>query len=585
MKYFLSVILFCSALPASTFHVNTEGSDSNDGSENRPFQTIQKAADIAQPGDTIIVFPGIYRERISPARGGKLNQPIKYISSTPHGAIVRGSNPWKPQWQKLADRIYKGKLTDDMFKDMSMKDGPNPFKIPFSSTPYGRDGKPEFDRKYPQSNPDLSYNLGQVFVDDECYTQEPIESKMKSTPKSWRYENGEIFINFPDDSPNKHQVEITTQRRLFAPHQRQLEYIIIEGFVFERCSNQYPTNFWQSEYPEWQQAGMVGTRSGRYWTIKNNIIRFASAVGIDLGNEGDNMSDLEKGENGQAAGSKGHHVENNIISDNGAAGTASYLGTHLVIRNNSVERNNRMKFTGKKRWESAGIKLHGPSFSIVEGNLVRNNYGTWGIWFDEGAGKETRVVGNICVNHGVGIDFEVGSAAKAVVEKNILINNDTGIRTRESGGLNIQKNLILGSKVCGIQFSLDRKRDGKWSAAHCNLYQNIIISKQGLLLKLTAPDQLRSEDKKLDNNFYDAGPSEKRFCFDPGEPINFNEWKKSWKGYNGEINSDTNSQLINGCSFQFDESKLTLELTLSFDPQEKSLPGLKKGTQKVVLRQ
>lgn len=585
MKYFLSVILFCSSLHAATFYVNTEGSDSNNGTQNQPFKTIQKAADSAQPGDTVIVFPGIYRERISPARGGKVNQPIKYISSTPHGAIVRGSNPWKPQWQKLADRIYKGKLTDEMFKDMSMKDGPNPFKIAFSSTPYGRDGKPEFDRKYPQSNPDLSYNLGQVFVDDECYIQEPIESKMKSTPKSWRYENGEIYINFPDDSPNKHQVEITTQRRLFAPHQRQLEYITIEGFIFERCSNQYPTNFWQSEYPEWQQAGMVGTRSGRYWTIKNNVIRFASAVGIDLGNEGEKMSDLEMGQNGQAAGSKGHHVENNVISDNGAAGTASYGGTHLVIKNNIVERNNRMKFTGKKRWESAGIKLHGPSFSTVEGNLVRNNYGTWGIWFDEGAGKETKVVGNICINQGVGIDFEVGSSSSAVVEKNILINNDIGIRTRESGGLTIQKNLILGSKVCGIQFSLDRKRDGNWSAAHCNLYQNIIISKQGLLLKLTAPDQLRSEDRKLDNNFYDAGSSEKRFCFDPGEPINFNEWKKSWKGYNGEINSDTNSQLINGGSFQFDDSKLTLELTLSFDPQEKSLPGLKKGTQKVILRQ
>ena len=35
-----------------------------------PFRTIQHAADLAQPGDVITVHEGVYRERISPPRGG-----------------------------------------------------------------------------------------------------------------------------------------------------------------------------------------------------------------------------------------------------------------------------------------------------------------------------------------------------------------------------------------------------------------------------------------------------------------------------------------------------------------------------------
>ena len=33
-----------------------------DGTERRPFQTIQEAAAIALPGDEVRVLPGVYRE-------------------------------------------------------------------------------------------------------------------------------------------------------------------------------------------------------------------------------------------------------------------------------------------------------------------------------------------------------------------------------------------------------------------------------------------------------------------------------------------------------------------------------------------
>ena len=56
---------------AAEFHVATNGSDSNFGTRKSPLRTIQHAADLAQPGDIITVHEGVYRERITPPRGGK----------------------------------------------------------------------------------------------------------------------------------------------------------------------------------------------------------------------------------------------------------------------------------------------------------------------------------------------------------------------------------------------------------------------------------------------------------------------------------------------------------------------------------
>lgn len=574
----------CLSAFAATLHVDQQGPDQGDGSQAKPFRTIQQAAELAQPGDTVLVRPGIYRERVAPPRGGKVNAPITYRSATPHGAIVRGSDVWTPTWKKVSASLYAGQVDEALFTDTAHRDGPNPFQVPSSSTPYGREGQPEAERKYPESDPLLSFNLGQVFVDDECYLQEPDEKKLRTQPKSWRYHNGELTIHLADDQPAAHKIELTTKRRLFAPHERQLESIIIEGFVFERCGNQYPTNFWEKEHPEWQQAGMVGTRSGRNWIIRDNVLRFANGIGLDLGNEGADTVDLETGANGRATGARGHLVEGNIISDNGAAGTASYNAPALIIRHNIVERNNRLRFTGKKRWESAGIKLHHPSHSIIEGNLVRDNYVQWGIWCDGGAGEGTQILRNVCVRQGVGIDFEIGNAKPALVEENILVENGVGIRTRESGGIEIRHNLIVGSKTAGIQFSLDRKRTGNWSAAHCGLHQNLLISKDGLHLRLTDPEQLRSPDRKLDGNIYAGSPTEARFSFDRGEPMTLRAWQQAWQAFNGATEAEGTSRMEDQATYTFDEAKLELSVNLGFDPKDTTYPGLRQGEQKVKLK-
>jgi hypothetical protein len=131
---------------AETFHVSPQGDDAATGTATAPFRTVQRGADAAQPGDTVLVAPGIYRERVAPPRGGADGKPIVFRSAELRKAVIKGSDVWKPEWRQEQDRIWSGAVDQSLFTDTTHVDGANPFAIGFSSTPYGREGKPEYER-------------------------------------------------------------------------------------------------------------------------------------------------------------------------------------------------------------------------------------------------------------------------------------------------------------------------------------------------------------------------------------------------------------------------------------------------------
>ncbi|MCS7089699.1 MAG: DUF1565 domain-containing protein [Verrucomicrobiota bacterium] len=57
-------------LQGAVFFVRPDGNDANAGTEAAPWRTIQHAVSQAQPGDTIRVLNGVYRERVTTVRGG-----------------------------------------------------------------------------------------------------------------------------------------------------------------------------------------------------------------------------------------------------------------------------------------------------------------------------------------------------------------------------------------------------------------------------------------------------------------------------------------------------------------------------------
>ncbi len=71
------------------------GDDSNDGlTSAAALRTIQRAADLAGPGTTVHILPGIYREMVWPAMNGSLAEPVRYVAEDGPGAVaIRGSEP------------------------------------------------------------------------------------------------------------------------------------------------------------------------------------------------------------------------------------------------------------------------------------------------------------------------------------------------------------------------------------------------------------------------------------------------------------------------------------------------------------
>ena len=82
---------------------HAQAEDSGPGTEERPFRSITPATRAAQPGDTILVHPGVYRQRVVPAREGEKDKPIVYLSAQRGKAVIKGSDVFAGKWERVED--------------------------------------------------------------------------------------------------------------------------------------------------------------------------------------------------------------------------------------------------------------------------------------------------------------------------------------------------------------------------------------------------------------------------------------------------------------------------------------------------
>ena len=100
---------------STELHVATTGQDANRGTKKAPLRTIQRAADLAQPGDVITVHEGVYRERINPPRGGVSDHKrIVYQAAPGEKVEIKGSEVIKT-WVKVQDHVWKTTLPNSFF--------------------------------------------------------------------------------------------------------------------------------------------------------------------------------------------------------------------------------------------------------------------------------------------------------------------------------------------------------------------------------------------------------------------------------------------------------------------------------------
>lgn len=432
--------------------------DQGPGNRLTPFKSISQAGKLAGPGDTVLVYQGVYRERVAPATGGLPDSPIVYMAAPGNTVVIKGSEIWKPEWKVMEEekRLYSGVLDPTLFEDLRI----NPYRTPLKAAP---------DEK--------NLTLGQVFVDGEIYHEVDNLNDLKKKNASWMViEDGkEIAIHFPASvkNPKDHMIEITVRDRIFAPHKRGLGHIHVCGFVMEHCANQFPASFWNSDSP---QAGALGCRAGHHWVIEKNIIRYAKSLGIDCGYEG--RHDLE-GDQPTPENTGYHLIRNNHIAFNGVCGIAGIRSTGTRMIGNVIEHNNLNHHTSP---EVGGIKVHFFVDGLIEGNLVIDNE-SHGIWLDN-VYRNARVTRNVILNNRAeGIFVELGYGP-VLIDNNIIANSrpsfykpdprGDGIYTHDASGVNFVHNLVFGCRHFGAfhRKVTDRRKAG---VSNIKLMNNIFI--------------------------------------------------------------------------------------------------------------
>ena len=440
------------------FHVSVTGSDNADGTKERPFRTISKAAKIAERGDRVIVHEGEYREWVKPEHSGYSNiSRITYEAAEGAKVVIKGSERIQ-NWQPLEGTVWKVVIPNTFFGEY------NPYKELLRGDWFMY--KPGIHR-----HPGEVYLNGVSFYEADSLddVKNPVmRTSVKDLPwfkheepilypertvYQWfcetNDENTTIYANFQGADPNKELVEINVRKCCFYPEKTGMNYITVRGFEMAQAASPWTP-------PTADQPGLLGANWSKGWIIENNVIHDAKCSAISIGKEastGHNLSSrrhqkpgyqyqmeavfraLQIGWSKEKIGS--HIIRNNVIYDSGQNGIVGHMGCAF-----SEIYNNHIYNIGVKHeyfgYEIGGIKLHAAIDVKIHHNRIHNcTLGTWLDWQAQGA----RVTNNLYYNNDCDLFMEV-THGPYLVDNNIFAS-DLTFQNAAQGGAYVH-NLCCG---------------------------------------------------------------------------------------------------------------------------------------------
>ncbi len=504
-----------------------------DGQGGGEYTSLQAAADVAQPGDTILVAPGIYREEVRVARGGEADAPVVFRSKIKGAAVLKGSEEWNNSWRPMsgADGCFESEIDAARFAGLK-----NPYLTTIS---IGSSDKSRAARPVTNAVLDTAFaprTLGQMFVDGNPYSETTSRASLRRSAGTWMvsYDGSQIWLHpYRRDLPVAQRlVEWSVRNRVFHAKRRGLKHVVLDGFVLEHCANQGP-------FP---QIGLVDTRSGRNWTIENCTIRHAKSIGLAMGGETwavDTLSDVPEEDRRLMFGG-GNVVRDCAISDCGISGIAGWQPGVSFIYNNILERNNRGCYGWpEKYWgETAAIKLH-VSKCVIAGNIIRDNE-AHGIWLDMGF-KDSRVTGNLILNNrysGLMLESCFGTS---LVDNNIIglsrpwsgYYHGDGVYSHNGSCVTVAHNLIFGCAGAGVRFRTcwGNLPDGRGYETSTNRFiGNIFCLNSGGALAIACTNDT-SRGVVSDHNVYlEDGYLAQKASMYPFRFANYNIGGETWRG-------------------------------------------------------
>ena len=441
-------------------HVAKTGSDQADGSAERPLRTINHAAQLAQPGDTVIVHTGEYREWVRPRYGGLSDQRrITYTAAPGAHVIIKGSEP-ATGWQLVDGTVWSTTVPNTQFGDF------NPFAEEIdgdwivyadASSPKKHLGEVylngtsfyEVASRDAVTNPPLRTGV----TDDWTGVTEQVRNPDR-TQLVWYAEVEDdattIWANFHGADPNTNTVEINVRRSVFYPSEHHVDYITVRGFELAQAATPWAP-------PTADQPGLIGPNWAKGWIIEDNRIHDAKCSAISIGKEastGHNAATIRRDKPGYqyqlesvfAARQIGwdrehvgsHIIRGNVIYDCGQAGIVGHLGCAF----STIEDNHIYNIALKREfygYEIAGIKLHAAIDVTIRHNRIHDcSLGTWLDWQAQG----TRVSRNLFYDNRRDLFVEV-SHGPYLVEHNVFAS-PASLELFSQGGAFVN-NLVCGT--------------------------------------------------------------------------------------------------------------------------------------------
>jgi len=446
---------------AREIHVAITGKDTAQGTAKQPLRTISKAAQIAMPGDSVIVHKGEYREWVKPQEGGtsELSR-ITYEVAKGEKVVIKGSEIVK-DWEKVSGSVWKAVLPNEMFGDY------NPYTTVVTGDWF----------IYPS---DGSVHTGDVYLNGKSFYEAKSLADVKKAVKrtvqaeslpfwtknpekilhpedtvyQWYAEVDEdtttIYANFQEADPTKELVEVNVRKCCFYPDRVGRDYITVRGFEMAQAATPWTP-------PTADQPGLLGVNWSKGWIIEDNIIHDSKCSGISIGKEettGHNLCTrvhrkpgyqnqmesvflaLEIGWSKESIGS--HIIRNNTIYDCGQNGIVGHMGCVFseIYGNQIYNIAVKHEYYG---YEIGGIKLH----AAIDVHIHDNNFHncTCGIWLDWQA-QGARVSKNLFYDNDRDLFIEV-THGPHLVDNNIFASSYT-LDNIAQGGAYIN-NLVCGT--------------------------------------------------------------------------------------------------------------------------------------------
>ena len=227
------------------YHVSVQGNDKWAGTEQAPFRTINRAAALAAPGDTVLVHSGQYREWVDPQYGGTdEHNRITYQAAPGEHPVIKGSEI-VTDWDLVEGTVWKKTLPNSLFGDWN----------PFAQVVWG-------DWMCLPQDYDVHY--GDVYINgvsmfeassmEDLYKAEPRHEFMPAIvghgpeyvlhPEQsvYRYlpqvdeESTTLLCNFQDVDPNRELIEVSVRKCCFYPKRTGVDYITLNGFEISHAA-------------------------------------------------------------------------------------------------------------------------------------------------------------------------------------------------------------------------------------------------------------------------------------------------------------------------------------------------------------